>query len=92
MHATALKLPPAAPPWEKPTSVIRVLRRPRPKTKRGPGAAVSKPSSKWTVLVAFILAIVLHLAPVMILEMTPDRPAVETTLALDNSTTPASVD
>jgi hypothetical protein len=53
---------------------------------------VSKPSSKWTVLVAFILAIVLHLAPVMILEMTPDRPAVETALALDNSTTPATVD
>jgi hypothetical protein len=77
MQTTALELPLTAPPWQKPTSVIRVLRRPRPELKRAAGPAMNKPQSKWTVVVAFVLAVVLHVAPVAIVKMQREAPPVE---------------
>jgi hypothetical protein len=92
MHTTALAFPLTIPPWQKPTSVIRVLPRPRPKPRRVPGPAVNKPQSKWTVLVAFVLAVILHIAPVAFVEMNHDVPPVQTTHALNNHTTPPTAD
>jgi hypothetical protein len=38
---------------------------------------VYKPSSKWTVVAAFILAVALHAGAVMWMEMPQEKPAVE---------------
>ena len=92
MQTTALEFPLAVPPWQKPTSVIRVLRRPRPEPKRVPGPVLNRPQSKWTVLVAFVLAAILHVAPIAIMEMKPDTPPVEITQALKNDPIPTTVD
>ena len=92
MQTTALEFPVTVPPWQKPTSVIRVLRRPRLKPKRVPSAAVNKPHSKWTVLAALILAVLLHVAPVAIVEMKLEGPPLETAQAIDHNTAPTAVD
>jgi hypothetical protein len=92
MHTTALKLPLTVPPWQKPASVIRVLRRPRPEAKRVPGPALNKPQSKWTVLVAFILSVLLHVAAVAIVQVDVDRPPVEMTQAVSNKPIPTTLD
>jgi hypothetical protein len=90
MPTTALVLPLTVPPWHKPTCVVRVLPRSRPR--RGPGPAVTRPQSKWTVLAAFVLAVILHLAPVAIVEMSLERPWVEITQAFKHDTAPRAVD
>ena len=61
----------------------QVLRIWRPSTGRRrhrrtvvPSAAVYKPSSKWTVVAAFILAVVLHAGPVVWVDMQQERPPV----------------
>ena len=41
-----------------------------------PAAAVYKPASKWTVVAAFILALVLHAGPVVWVDMQQERPPV----------------
>ena len=92
MHTTALKFPVTVPPWQKPTSVIRVVRRPRPELGRVSGPALNRPQSKWTVLVAVVLAVILHLAPVAIVEMKLDRPPVEITQAVENNPIPTAAD
>lgn len=84
MQTTALRFPVPAPPWQKPTSVIRVLRRPRPRPKPMPGPAVNRPQSKWTVIVAFVLAVLLHIAPVALVEMKVDMPPVEITQTVNH--------
>jgi hypothetical protein len=81
MHTTALHLPLTVPPWQKPTSVIRVLPKPQPESKRVPGPALIKPQSKWTVVVAFVLSMLLHVAAVAIVEIDLSRPPVEITQA-----------
>jgi len=92
MHTTALKSPLAVPPWQKPTSVIRVLRRPRPEARRMLGPALNKPQSKWTVLAAFILSLLLHVAAVAIVQVDLDRPPVEMTQAVSNKSVPTTPD
>jgi hypothetical protein len=92
MHTTALAKPQTVPPWQKPTSVIRVLPRARPESRRGPGAAVTNPQSRWTVIAAFVLAVILHVAPVAILEMKLDTPRVEITEALNKDTSATTAD
>lgn len=92
MHATTLKTGPAVPPWQKPTAVIRLLRRPRPKAKRVSGPAVDEPPSKWTVLAAVVLSVALHIAPVAIVQMKMDTPPVEITQALNRDSIATTVD
>lgn len=75
-------------PWKKPPSVIRVTRRKR----KAPGPAIYKPSSKWTVVVAFILSIALHLAAVAIVEMNSQQPRAVLNQDLDNNALPNSFD
>ena len=41
-----------------------------------PSAAVYKPSSKWTVIAAFILAVALHAGAVVWVEMQQEKPRV----------------
>jgi hypothetical protein len=91
MQTTALEFPVTA-PWQKPTSVIRVVRRPRSEPKRTPGPAINKPQSKWTVLVAFVLAVVFHIAPVVIEQMSLDAQPVEFAKALTDNTVHKTVD
>jgi hypothetical protein len=86
MHTTALKFALTVPPGEKPTSVIRVLRRPRPEPRRVSRPAMNDPQSKWTVVVAFALAVILHVAPFAIVEMKHDPP-VEVTQGVKNNPT-----
>jgi len=85
MHTTALKLPVTVPPWHKPTSVIRVLRRRRPEPRRVAGPAMNRPQSKWTVIAAVVLAVAFHIAPVAIVEMKLETPPVEITQAEKNN-------
>jgi len=42
-----------------------------------PSAAAYEPSSKWTVVTAFILSLVLHAGAVVLVEMQRERPPVE---------------
>jgi hypothetical protein len=42
-----------------------------------PPAAVHKPPNKWTVVAAFILAVVLHAGAVVWVEMQPAKPTLE---------------
>jgi hypothetical protein len=74
--------------WKRPPSVIRVVRRKR----KGPGPAIYKPLSKWTVVAAFILSIALHLAAVAIVEMNSEQPRTALNQNLDDSAPPNSVD
>jgi hypothetical protein len=85
MHTTALKLPVTVPPWQKPTSVIRVLRRPRPVPTRVSAPVMSRPESKWTVVGAIVLAVICHIVPVAIVEMKADRTPAEITQAVKNN-------
>ena len=92
MHTTALSFPLTVPPWQKPTSVIRVLRGSQRLRNRIPGPAVIKPQSKWTVLAAIVLAVSLHIAPVAIVEMKVNTLPVETTQALNRDTVSTTAD
>jgi hypothetical protein len=84
MHTTALHSPVTVPPWQKPTSVIRVLRRPRPGARRVPGPALNKPQPKWTVVAAFILSLLLHVAAVAVVQVDLDKPPVEIAQSVSN--------
>jgi hypothetical protein len=61
--------------------VIRIWRPPaanRPQRRHVvPPAAVYKPPSKWTVVAAFVLSVVLHAGAVLLVEMQQERPPVE---------------
>jgi len=76
-------------PWKKPPSVIRVMRR---RKRKGPGPAIYKPGSKWTVVAAFILSIALHFAAVAIVEMNSEQPRAALNQNLDNGALPNSFD
>jgi len=71
-------------PWKKPPSVIRVTRRKR----KASGPAIYKPLSKWTVVLAFILSIALHLAAVAIVEINSKQPWAALNQNLDKSALP----
>lgn len=60
-------------PWIWRPPVEKALRRPRVV----PSAAIPKPPSKWTVLAAFILSAVLHVSPVVWVEMQQEKSPVE---------------
>ena len=58
--------------------MLRVWQPPAEDRRRAvPSAAVYKPSSKWTVVVAFIVAVALHVGAVMWVEMQQNKPPVE---------------
>ena len=90
MHSTALHFPITVPPRKKETTAIHVL--PKPERERVAGAALNRPQSKWTVIVAFVLSLLIHVAAVAIVEMDVDRPAVETTQAVSGSSISMSAD
>jgi len=75
--------------WKRPPSVIRVMRR---RKRKGPGPAIYKPGSKWTVVAAFILSIALHLAAVAIVEMNSEQPWTALNQNLDHSALSNSLD
>ena len=60
--------------------VIRIWRPPAGKRPHRrtvvPSAAVYKPSSKWTVVAAFVLAVALHVGPVLWVETQQEKPPV----------------
>jgi len=88
IQITDVKDTPQGLPWKRPPSVIRVIRRKR----KGPGPAIYKPGSKWTVVAALILSIALHLAAVAIVEMNSEQPRSALSQNLDNSALPNSLD
>jgi len=61
--------------------VVRILRSPARNRSQGrndvPSAAVHKPPSKWTVVAAFVLAVMLHAGAVMWVEMEQEKPPSE---------------
>jgi hypothetical protein len=65
MRIPDIKSPPRITSRERTPSVIRVL---RSAGKVAP-AAIYRPGSKWTVAIAFILAIALHIGAVALVEM-----------------------
>jgi hypothetical protein len=78
MQTTTLKSSEAAPN----PRVVRISRSPARNRSQGrrvvPSAAVHKPPSKWTVVAAFILAVMLHAGAVMWVEMQQEKPLSET--------------
>ncbi len=60
--------------------VVRIWRSPAAERRHRrtvvPSAAVYKPPSKWTVVAAFILAVVLHAGPVVWIETQQETPSV----------------
>ena len=50
-----------------------------------PPAAICRPGSKWTVVVAFILSVALHIAAVAIVEMQSRPASIELPQNLDSS-------
>src|SRR4029077_422231 len=77
MQTTALKSSNGAPN----AHVVRIWRSPkRNRSQRQcvvPSAAVHKPPNKWTVVAAFILAVVLHAGAVVWVEMQQAKPTLE---------------
>lgn len=77
MQTTALKSTDLA----RHAHVVRIWRSPtRERLQRSrivPSAAVRKPPSKWTVVVAFILAVALHAGPVVWVEMQQTKPTLK---------------
>jgi hypothetical protein len=73
MQTTTLKSSEATPN----AHVVRILRSPARNRSQGrrvvPSAAVHKPPSKWTVVAAFILAVMLHAGAVMWVEMQQEK-------------------
>jgi len=90
MHTTALDFPLTVPPWQKPASAIRVL--PKPEVKRVAGAALARPQSKWTVIAAFVLSILLHVGAVAIVQVDLDRSPAPTTQAVSGNSISIPVD
>ncbi len=90
MHTTALDFPLTVPPRQKPTPVIGVL--PKSEVRRVAGAALNRPQSRWTVVAASVLSILLHVAAVAIVEMDLDRPPAEVTQAVRNNPAPGTAD
>ena len=89
MHTTTLDFPLTIPPWQKPTSVIRVLRR-RPVPTRVSAPVMNRPESKWTVIAAIVLAVICHIVPVAIVEMKADRTPAEITQAVKSNSIPTT--
>ena len=75
MQTTALKSSDSA----RHAQVVRIWRSPTSdrlqRSRAVPSATVYKPPSKWTVVVAFILAVALHAGPVVWVEMQQTKPA-----------------
>ena len=82
MHSTSLDFPLTVSPWQKPTSAIRVL--PKLEDKSVAGATLNRPQSKWTVIVAFVLSLLIHVAAVAIAEMDAHKPSLKTTPAVSS--------
>ena len=61
--------------------VVRILRSPKKIRSQGrrvvPSAAVHKPPGKWTVVAAFVLAVMLHAGAVMWVEIQQEKPPSE---------------
>ena len=85
MQTTTLKSSEVAPN----ARVVRILRSPtkiRPHGRRVvPSAAVHKPPGKWTVVAAFVLAIMLHAGAVMWVEIQQEKPPSEANAPLIHS-------
>ena len=90
MHSTALHFPLTVPSLQKDTTALHVL--PKPDGKRVAGAALNRPQSKWTVIVAFVLSLLIHVAAVAIVQMDVDRPPVETTQAVSGNSISSAAD
>jgi hypothetical protein len=71
MQTTTSKSSEAAPT----ARVVRIFRSPR--QRRVPSAAIYKPEKKWTVVIAFILAVALHAGAVTWVEMQEAKPTLE---------------
>jgi hypothetical protein len=61
--------------------MLRVVR----SANKVPPAATYRPGSKWTVVIAFILSIALHIGAVAIVEMQSPRASTELASNLDSS-------
>jgi hypothetical protein len=90
MHTTTLAFPLTVLPRQKPASAIRVL--PEPQGKRIPGPALNRPQSRWTVVAAFALSVLLHVAAIAIVEMDLDRPPADITRTVNINSTSTAAD
>jgi hypothetical protein len=73
MRVVDIKSPPRISTRKNSPPVFRVVR----STYKVPPAAIYKPASKWSVIIAFILSIALHISAVAIVEMQSRQSAVE---------------
>jgi hypothetical protein len=87
MHSTALHFPLTVPPWKEDTTAIQVL--PKPQSRRVGTAALNRPQSKWTVIIAIVLSVLIHVAAVAIVQPDVDRPPVATTENVSGNPTSA---
>jgi hypothetical protein len=81
MQIVDIKSPPRISPRKRSPTVLRVVR----SAYRVPPAAIYRPGSKWSVVIAFILSVALHVGAVAIVEMQARQPSVELAQNLDSS-------
>jgi hypothetical protein len=65
---------------------------PKPQEKRVAGAALARPQSKWTVIIAFVLSVLLHVGAVAIVQMDLDRQPAQMTQAVSDNSISTPVD
>ena len=75
-----IKSPPRISARKRSPTALRVVR----SAYKVPPAAIYRPGPKWTVVIAFILAVALHIGAVAIVEMQSQQPSVELAQNLDS--------
>jgi hypothetical protein len=81
MQIVDIKSPPRICDRKRSARVLRVVR----SAYKVPPAAIYRPESKWSVVIAFILSVALHIGALAIVEMQARRPSVEFAQNHDNS-------
>jgi hypothetical protein len=83
-----IKSPPRISPRKRSPTALRVVR----SAYKVPPAAIYRPGSNWSVVVAFILSVALHIGGAAILEMQSRAPSNELAQNLDSSDRASSLD
>lgn len=81
MQVVDIKAPPRISARKSSPPMFRVIR----SGYKVPPAAIYRPGSKWSVVIAFILSVALHIGAVAIVEMQSRQPTVELAQDLDSS-------
>jgi hypothetical protein len=88
MQTVDIKSPPRISARKRSARVLRVVR----SAYKVPPAAIYRPGSKWSVVIAFVLSVALHIAAVAIVEMQSQQPSVELAQNINSSDVAKTLD